>query len=253
MPRIGLVLRCVALSSTSKQRNHPPTALVTGASRGIGRSIALRLADLGYNLFLLARNEIALEDVAGEIQARGCSADYLAGELTAEGYVGKALAAAVAAFGRVNVLVNNAGGAKQQAVQEADLADWSHLMDLNFNSIVALCRGVLPSMVEARQGTVINISSISGRSTNAGSGIYCATKHALNGFTECMYEDVRDYGIKVSTIMPGFVSTDLTSGLGMDSRRMISPEDVADTVAYVLQASPSVCPTEIVLRPQFRP
>ena len=253
MRLIALVLRCVALSSTSKQRIRRPAALVTGASRGIGRSIALRLADMGYNLFLLARNETALKDVAAEVQALGCSADYLAGELTVGGYIGEALAAAVQAFGPVNVLVNNAGGAKQQAVQDADVEAWNQLMDLNFNSIVALCRGVLPSMIEAQQGTVINISSISGRSTNAGSGIYCATKHALNGFTECMYEDVRDYGIKISTIMPGFVSTDLTAGLGMDSQRMISPDDIADAVAYILQASPSVCPTEIVLRPQFRP
>ena len=141
MRLIALVLRCVALSSTSKQRIRRPAALVTGASRGIGRSIALRLADMGYNLFLLARNETALKDVAAEVQALGCSADYLAGELTVGGYIGEALAAAVQAFGPVNVLVNNAGGAKQQAVQDADVEAWNQLMDLNFNSIVALCRG----------------------------------------------------------------------------------------------------------------
>ncbi len=126
-------------------------------------------------------------------------------------------------------------------------------MDLNFHAVVSLSSRVLPTMIRAGSGAVINISSISARSTHAGGGIYCASKHALNGFTECMYEDVRDYGIKVSSIMPGFVETDLTKGLGMNADNMIRPEDVADSVQYILAASTSVCPTEIVLRPQRRP
>ena len=102
-------------------------------------------------------------------------------------------------------------------------------------------------------GTVIHISSISGRNTSAGGGIYSASKYALNGLAGCMYEDVRDHGIKVSAIMPGFVATDLTDNLGMTNNNMITPEDVADSVQYVLSASAHCCPTEIVLRPQQRP
>jgi NADP-dependent 3-hydroxy acid dehydrogenase YdfG len=116
-----------------------------------------------------------------------------------------------------------------------------------------LSRHILPQMVSRQSGVIINISSLSGRNTGAGNAIYAASKHALNGFSGCLYEDVREIGIKVSTIMPGFVETDLTENLGMTSRNMIQPEDVANCVEYVLSASAHCCPTEIVLRPQLRP
>ena len=228
-------------------------ALITGASRGIGRAIALRLADLGYNLFLLARDEQMLADVVATAVAKGVKAASLAGEITDEAYLDEALTLARSSFGSVDVLVNNAGSAIAQPAQEADVDKWRGLMDLNFHAVVSLSQRVLPSMIESRSGAVINISSIMGRTTSAGSGAYCASKHALNAFTECMYEDVRDYGIKVSSIMPGFVDTDLTGSMGMNSGHMIQPNDVADSVQYVLSASASACPTEIVLRPQLRP
>lgn len=229
------------------------TAFVTGANRGIGRAIALRLAQLGYNLVLLARDQAALDSVAGECAELGSRALSVAGELLDEAFIDAAIAQAIEHFGGVDVLINNAGTASHAAVQDADLGAWKSVMDVNFQAVVRLSNKLLPAMINARSGAVINISSISGRSTSAGSAIYSASKFALNGFTECMYEDVRDYGIKVSSIMPGFVETELTQGLGMDASRMIRPDDVADAVQYILSASASVCPTEIVLRPQARP
>lgn len=233
------------------------SAFITGANRGIGRAIALRLAAKGYNLFLLARNEVALTSVVAECQAvsKDQPIDVLsfAGELTDEAYVDAAITAAIDAQGAIDVLVNNAGIAQHQAVQNADIGAWRDLFDVNFHAVVYLCRQILPAMIERRSGAVINISSISGRNTSAGSGAYSASKHALNGFTECMYEDVREHGIKVSAIMPGFVATELTGGMGMNSGNMIRPDDVADAVQYVLMASANCCPTEIVLRPQLRP
>lgn len=229
------------------------TALITGANRGIGRAIALKLADLGYNLFLMARDSDALAAVAAECDDKAVGTAWLAGELTQERYMEKAIADAQKRFGFIDVLINNAGGATHAAVHEADLAQWRSILDLNFNAALYLSRHLLPEMVAKQQGTIINISSISGRTTNAGGAIYSATKHALNGFSGCMYEDVRDYGVKVSTIMPGFVDTDLTQGMGMQGNKMIQPSDVAESVAYVLSASAYCCPTEIVLRPQRRP
>lgn len=229
------------------------TAFVTGANRGIGRAIALKLADLGYNLFLLARNQEMLNAVAQECSAKAVTVECLAGELASEVFMDKAITTALTSFGAIDVLVNNAGTASQQAVQDADLSAWRDIMDVNFNAVMYLSRHLLPGMVSRKSGTVINISSLSGRNTNAGGAIYSATKHALNGFSGCMYEDVRDYGVKVSTIMPGFVDTDLTESLGMQANKMIQPEDVAASVEYVLSASTYCCPTEIVLRPQMRP
>lgn len=229
------------------------TAFVTGANRGIGRAIALKLAQMGYNLFLLARNQELLESVAQECRAQAVTVECLAGELGNEAFMDEAINAALATFGAIDVLINNAGAASQQAVQEADLSVWRDIMDVNFNAVVYLSRYILPGMISRQSGTIINISSLSGRNTNAGSAIYSATKHALNGFTGCMYEDVREHGIKVSTIMPGFVETELTENMGMQGSKMIQPQDIAASVEYVLSASAYCCPTEIVLRPQMRP
>ncbi|MEM7020098.1 MAG: SDR family oxidoreductase [Pseudomonadota bacterium] len=228
-------------------------AFITGANRGIGKAIALMMAEMGYALFLLARNEAALTEVAETCKAKGASVDYLAGELTDAPYMDRTIQTALQTFGAIDVLVNNAGMGRHDAVQQADLVAWREVMDINFNAVAYLSKHLLPGMIERKSGTIINISSISGRNTSAGSAIYSASKHALNGFSGCLYEDVRDYGIKVSTIMPGFVDTDLTQGLGMQSSKMIQPQDVADSVRYVLSASPYCCPTEIVLRPQQRP
>ena len=227
------------------------TALVTGANRGIGRAIALMLAQTGHDLCLLARDEAALGAVADECAVSGVSVCSLHGELTDDGFMNAALETAITRYGAIDVLVNNAGTARHEAVQDADLGAWQDVMDVNFKAVVHLSAKVLPAMVARKEGTIVNISSISGRNSPAGSAIYSASKHALNGFSGSMFEDVRNHGIRVSTIMPGFVATDLTDGLGMDAGKMIQASDVADAVRYVLSASPSCCPTEIVLRPQL--
>ncbi len=229
------------------------TAFITGASRGIGKAIATRIAQDGNNLFLLARNEDALAEVVENCKAHNVKVKSLAGELSDETYMDKAIEAALNAFGGIDVLVNNAGAASRQAVQDADLAAWRDILDVNFNAVVYLSNKILPGMIERKSGTVVNISSISGRNTHAEGAIYCASKHALNGFSGCMYEDVRDYGIKVSTIMPGFVETGLTSELNLNAGNMIRPDDVAEAVQFVLSASATCWPTEIGLVPQLRP
>ena len=208
---------------------------------------------MATNLVLLARDHEALAAVAKNCAALGAKIHSLSGELSDEIFMGGAIDAALQEFAAIDVLINNAGVASHEAVQHADLADWQNTMNINFTAITYLSRHILPGMIERKSGTIINISSISGRNTSAGSAIYSASKHALNGFAGCMYEDVRDYGIKISTIMPGFVDTELTQGLGMSAGDMIKPDDVADSVQYVLSASANCCPTEIVLRPQLRP
>ncbi len=229
------------------------TALITGASRGIGKAIALRLAEQGYACFLVGRDARALEAVCADCRALGAEADYAAADLSDGAGRAEVLEAAGKRFGRVDVLVNNAGTAHRAAVQEAHWADWQRVLDLNLAALMDLSRLALPGMIERRRGAIVNISSLSGRHGAAGNAAYAASKHAVNGFSDCLYEDARDYGIKVSAIMPGFVDTDLTAGLARDAGNMIRASDVADAVAFVLAASPHCCPTEIVLRPQRRP
>lgn len=223
-------------------------ALITGASRGIGRAIAFRLATLGYRVFLLGRDHDALAAVAAACPP--ASAATLAGDLRDVAFIDAAFAEATAFMGTIDVLINNAGVAVHGAVQDAELPAWRDALDVNFMATANLSRQVLPGMIARGRGAIINISSINGRHVNAGAAIYAATKHALNGFSGCLFEDVRDHGVKVSTIMPGFVATDMTAPLGKDNARMIRPDDIADACVYVLSASPACCPTEIVIRPQ---
>ena len=229
------------------------TALVSGAGKGIGRAIALRLAATGYDVFLLGRDGGALSAVAAACAAQSVQADFMAGDLCDADAIAAALEAVNQRFGVIDVLVNNAGTAARGAVQGADLAAWRKVLDLNLWAAVTLSRGVLPAMIARLQGAVINISSISGRHSAGGDAIYAASKHALNGFTASLFEDVREFGIKVSCIMPGFVETELTASLGKRNERMIGAEDVADCVDFVLASSARCCPTEIVIRPQLPP
>jgi len=229
------------------------TALVTGATRGIGRAIATRLASLGYSVFLLGRDIDSLESVVEECVSKAVVAGCLAGDLQDRCYIDEAVKQAQSFFGQIDVLINNAGISRHEPVYSADLEAWRAVLEVNFNSAVHLSRCVLPGMVERKCGAILNISSISGRNTAAGSAIYSATKHAMNGFSGCLYEDVRDFGIKVCAIMPGFVDTALTSDIGKNAKNMIRPDDIADAVEFVLSSSSTCCPTEIVIRPQLRP
>jgi NADP-dependent 3-hydroxy acid dehydrogenase YdfG len=228
-------------------------AFITGASRGIGKAIAIRLAQLDYNLCLLARDKNSLDSVVTECERSNAAVMTVIGDVANIAFMNSAVDGALEKFGRVDVLINNAGKTSRAPVHSADLDEWRNVLDVNFTAVMHLTRQLLPQMIERKSGAVINLSSLSGRHTDAGAAIYAATKHALNGFSGCLYEDVRDYGIKVSTIMPGFVETELTAKIGKQSANMIQTSDIADAVAYVLAASPSCCPTEIVIRPQRRP
>ena len=229
------------------------TALVTGASRGIGRAVATRLSNLGFSVFLLGRDTASLESVVAECAVNSGRAGCLVGDLADPLYMDEAIKQAQAFLGQIDVLINNAGTSRHAPVFSADLEAWRSVFDVNFSSVVHLSRYILPGMIERRRGAVINISSLSGRHTEAGNAIYASTKHALNGFTGCLYEDVREFGIKVSAIMPGFVDTELTMDIGKNVAKMIRPDDIADAVEFVLSSSSTCCPTEIVIRPQLRP
>ncbi|MFT4564334.1 MAG: NADP-dependent 3-hydroxy acid dehydrogenase YdfG [Gammaproteobacteria bacterium] len=233
--------------------NESKIAVISGASRGIGKAIAIRLATLDYSLFLMGRDRAELDSVANECRRNGNAVICHAGDLEEPEYVNQAIEVACQQLGHVDVLINNAGRSSYGTVAAADMASWQSVMNVNFNATMVLCRYVLPSMIERKQGAIINISSLSGRHTNPGDAIYAATKHAINGFSGCLYEDVRDFGIKVSTIMPGFVDTEMTASIGKRTANMIQADDIADTVEFVLAASPNCCPTEIVIRPQQRP
>ena len=228
-------------------------AIVTGASGGIGRAISLSLIKQGYEMILLGRDAKKLKTLTTECQSLYGNATYFAGDLLDTNYL-KLINETISNHrNSISVLVNNAGIALRGPFYESSMEEWNKIVNLNVSATLNLSRAVMPGMIDRRKGTIINISSLSGRFTSAGSTLYSATKHALNGLSGGMFEDIREFDIKVSAIMPGFVDTDLTSNIGRNKKRMISPEDVAAAVEFVIQSSPNCCPTEIVLRPQQAP
>jgi len=143
---------------------------------------------------------------------------------------------------------------KVASVVKAKVSDWDETFQVNLRAPMILSKLVLPQMMERGEGSIINISSVSGKSGQANGSAYSASKFGLMGFTQSLYEEVREYGIRVAAICPGFVDTPLIPQMRrMDRSKMIRPEDIAQTVLFVLTSPPTACPVEITVRPQRTP
>jgi short-subunit dehydrogenase len=205
-----------------------PTAVVTGASRGIGRAIATRLA-LTHAIVAIARDSKKLVSLAREIAAAGGECSVQPIDLTDRTAIERAMAGVDA-----DVLVNNAGVITKKPLLRMTPDEWQEMMDVNVNAIFHLTRALLPGMVERGHGHIINIASIAGRSAFPNGTGYVATKHAVLGFSESLMLEVREAGVKVSVVMPGSVATDMIVGDSTDQSWMLKPEDVASVVAEIL-------------------
>jgi 3-oxoacyl-[acyl-carrier protein] reductase len=230
-------------------------ALITGASRGIGRAIAIRLAHAGATTVLAARTQTDLLTVAELIQALGQETLIFPTDVTSDQQLEALVAAALDRFGHIDLLVNNAGGGPPRApITKARFTDWDWTLRVNLWATMALTKLVLPTMIERRSGAIVNICSLAGLTGKAGEAAYAAAKFGVRGFTQSLFEEVREYGIKVSTICPGYVDTALIPpNRRVDRSKMIKPEDVAEVVYEVVISSTHCCPLEIVLQPQQDP
>ena len=229
-------------------------ALVTGASRGIGRAIALALASRGFQVACLARDLEQLEHTVHACEAVGGVAIAIPVDLADTARVERELERVYEAFGGVDVLVNNAGILESGPIHEVDPERSRRVMEVNLLSVMHLTSQVSKKMVEAEAGAIINIASIAGKLSSGGGHSYTASKHGMVGFSGAVFEDLRSFGIKVCAICPGFVNTGMVNATpGLSPQRMIQPGDIADAVLFVLDCSDHVCPTEIILRPQRSP
>lgn len=229
-------------------------ALVTGAGRGIGRAVSLMLARLGCRVILAARTREQLQAVANEIHSAGGQGLVCPADLTLDEDIHRLVDESQRACGSVDILINNAGWGRKAPVVRAKVEDWDRTFRLNVRAPMILSRLLLPPMIAKLQGAVINIGSISGKSGEANAAAYAASKFALIGFTQSLYEEVREYGIKVAVILPGFVDTPLIPDTRqLDRSKMIRAEDIADAVRFVLESSATACPVEITVRPQRTP
>ena len=225
-------------------------ALVTGAGRGIGRSISLALAHAGARVFLTSRTASQLEDTAREIRGQNHEAEYLPAEVSSEAGVDAVYRDLGKRFGRLDILVNNAGLGMSGAVADFPVSGLDTLMSVNVRGVFLCCQKAMQIMVPARQGSIVNISSVVGFKGYANQAAYTASKHAVMGLTKALAVEAQVHGIRVSAVLPGAVDTGLMDALrpDLDKALLMKPEDVADAVLFLLSLSDSAAVDEIYIR-----
>ena len=229
-------------------------ALVTGAGRGIGKAVSVSLAKAGCRVVLAARTLEQIEAVREEILSQGGDALAIPADLTMDEDIQRLVKETERKSGATDILINNAGWGKRAPVVAASLADWDQTFRLNLRAPMLLAKALLPNMIAKREGAVINIGSVSGKTGEANGAAYSASKFGLIGFTQSLYEEVREHGIKVAVILPGFVDTPLIPpNRQLDRSKMIQADDIAQAVLFVLMSPATSCPVEITVRPQRSP
>lgn len=229
--------------------------IVTGASKGIGRGIATYLAkDTRVQLFLIARSKDLLDDVRRSLEELDCECYSFACDLRDPDAAESAINDAVVHLGGVDALINNAGLVIRKSAFDISLDEWRAMVDTNINGLFYATRAVLPHMKRQGSGHIINVSSISGRVPLPGGSGYAATKFAVTGFSQSLFQEVRDFGIKVTTIYPGSVdSASHRHDPSEDAGWKVSPEEVGEACAHVLHTPSGTVISELEIRPVGRP
>jgi 3-oxoacyl-[acyl-carrier protein] reductase len=229
------------------------TALITGASRGIGLAIARRLGEMGAQLALCARDAGRLEQAEAPLRQAGYRTLAVAADVTDAAAVDALVQQVIGTLGGIDILVNNAGVGIFAPLHELREDDWDRVMNTNLKGVYLCSRAVAPQMIRRHGGHIINISSLAGKNAFARGGVYCASKWGLRGMTACMAEDLRGYGIRVSAVCPGTVETEFSPHAGKDAKKMLQPEDVAHVVAMLLTQAAQSFVSEVDLRPTQKP
>jgi 3-oxoacyl-[acyl-carrier protein] reductase len=219
------------------------TALITGASRGIGKACAMALAKEGHSVVLAARDMARLEEVAAEIRSAGGEAHAVSLDLGALDSIPQVFAEAVAKSGPVHILVNNAGITKDTLVLRMKRQDFEHVLDVNLTAAFLCMQQVLSGMMRERWGRIVNITSVVAQAGNAGQANYVASKAGLIGITKSLAQEMASRNITVNAVSPGFIDTDMTQVLTQEQKdrilsaiplkRMGSPQDVAAAVRFL--------------------
>ncbi len=228
-------------------------ALATGASRGIGEAIALALAKAGAKLLLTARAETRLLRVAEQARQAQVEVETFVADLHEETQIQKLIAHAANKFGRLDLLINNAGLGYFRPVAEMTTAEWDEMFAINLRAVFLATREALPHLRQAGESFIVNVASLAGKNTFVNGGGYTATKWGLRALAQCLMLEERKHGVRVLTICPGSVATDFGSGAERLPRssqaNIIQPEDVADAILAALQIPQRAMVSEIDIRP----
>ena len=224
-------------------RSDGKIAIVTGASRGIGRGIALALAEAGATVVCAARDLAKLESVVAEITAAGGKAQAHGVDVASRESIDALVSDTLAAHSRIDVLVNNAGITRDNLLLRMKAAEWDDVIATNLTSVFAATQAVMKPMLKQRAGSIINIGSIVGITGNAGQANYAAAKAGVIGFSKSIAREVASRGIRVNVITPGFIDTDMTQAMPEAAKQAMlatvplgrtgSPADIAALVVYL--------------------
>jgi 3-oxoacyl-[acyl-carrier protein] reductase len=242
------------MSKSEQPKLSGEVAVVTGGGRGIGVAIARKLAELGATTVICGRTQAPLEATAGAIQQSGGHCEALECDVTRWESV-QALAKRVQDnFGRIDVLVNNAGvGGVRGPLHEMPLESWNDVFNTNLRGVFYTIRAFAPMMIRAERGDIINISSIAGKNALPNGTAYSASKWGLNGLSYGVAEELRRYNIRVTVVCPGSTLSEWAHHGGKDARKMLQSEDVAHVVEMIVTQAPQSFASEIVLRPTQKP
>jgi NADP-dependent 3-hydroxy acid dehydrogenase YdfG len=241
------------------------TALVTGASSGIGEATARHLASLGADVALVARRRDRIESLAKEIEAGGRRAAVIEADVTDRAQAEAAVQSCVDGLGRLDILVNNAGVMLLGPVADAPVEEWEQMVQVNVLGLLYCAKAALPHLLEAaesgdrRTADLVNVSSVAGRVARVGSGVYNATKHAVGAFSESLRQEVTRRHVRVGLVEPGAVATELSEHNrpeileGLEKRfstmERLEAEDIADAIGYMVTRPRHMAVNEMLIRP----
>jgi NADP-dependent 3-hydroxy acid dehydrogenase YdfG len=229
------------------------TALVTGASAGLGWATALAFARHGANLVVTARREERLCQLCTEIRSLGAKAVFHAGDAAEDATAQQAIALSISTFGHLDILINNAGAGNYKNLVDTSADEYDSLMDTNMRSSFLFTRHAAPHMIEQKSGTIVFISSVAGVQGVAGEAVYCASKFAQVGFAQALDAELRKHGIKVGAICPGGIKTEFALGHGrtedyVRNSHMMQPQEVAEAIVFACLQPANVRIPQMIVR-----
>lgn len=225
-------------------------AIVTGGSSGIGLAIARAFVQEGMRVTIAARDKRRLEDAASQLKSglpKGDSVLAVQTDVSHSTQVQRMVRQTLDRFGRLDVLVNNAGIGRLAPLDELKEKDWDEVLNVNLKSVFLCIQAALPEMKRRQRGYIVNISSIAGKEGFAGGGAYCASKFGVMALTQTLLEEAKPFNIRATAICPGYVDTPMVSAVPVLGIDMIRPEDIAQTVLYLLNLSDKALVQEVVM------